>query len=120
MTARPHALQAYNIIGEDGKQVFKLQCLIECAVVPLLINTQKSIKFFPSGREQGDRPGDVEAQLPRPSHLGCLVQKVGGADREDLQQITATEICLGHRYGRRGLCFLTVPPSSPALRQWLF
>ena len=38
---------------------------------------------FYLGREQGDCPGHLKTQLLRSSHIRCLVQKVGGAHRED-------------------------------------
>ncbi len=58
------------------------------------------IIFFSSyttlAREQGDCLGHFQTQLPGPAHLGGLVQEVGGAYREGIQQNSTTEVCVGH------------------------
>lgn len=49
-----------------------------------------------TAREQGDSTGHLQAELPGPPHLRGLVQEVGRAHREDLQQDPEAEVCLGH------------------------
>ena len=63
--------------------------------------------LLPVGREQGDCPRHLKIKLSRSSYLRGMVQKVGGSHWEDLQQVTAAEVRLGHRYGWWGLRILS-------------
>ena len=47
------------------------------------------------GPEDGG-PGDLQDQLPGPTHHGGLVQAARGAHREDLQQEPAVQVPLEH------------------------
>lgn len=91
------ATQAGSPGNRQGKSVALLLYGLQVIVcVCVCVSLCYCIPFLIIAREQGDCPGNVQAELPRPSYLGRLVQEIRCSRGEDIQQDTAREICLGY------------------------